>query len=584
MRSIMKTEITHKASLRLMVRMIGMISWVLLLAACGSFQLSMEQGGETPIKVIDSVVETPITITPTEPMVPSGLDGAGPFYIGEPFSQGSSEEKIALMVRDGVAAFAQSPVDMGVLWDYSGPSGKIAYASEFYHASRDFSRSVTDLWVYDFATGMTERWLEDDVSQAFWSPYLPGSSSPQKLVAAVFDSTSGTYDLHLVTGPSQTQVLAQCASEEFGFSPDGKQVVYKAGWYRDGEPRPEDCDGVFLVSLEGFALRRLTDTNPVATGGWFRDQPLWSESLNALLFKSYNETSIFNLVPLDGSGWSEVGISASIEEEYLPTPFLSLWSDRYQSVIGQTEGMMDPFGVWVYRFSADGTEIEEAFRVDWGEFDHDLILLGWWEPGESVMIRDITNPSALNPLGEVVVWSLRDRNVVETISIPREIPMTLYPADVKTGIPGLDDVLEAFLRGDASQRATFAETIQEACTEQLFSIGPPPCEEGMEPGTIVERFPYRRFRDRLYVKPEEIIGLMDFPIDGLFAIAHFPPPGTESQDPPTGIFHVALVSKADQKLVNLIVDLGRVVEIEFWELTPPEVYSDFRGNYVLPPL
>lgn len=584
MRSFLKDNSITLVPGRNPLRITAAIFIMFIVSACGSFQLSLEQSVEVPTQGSDSILETPTAVTETIQDDPIGLDGAGPFYIGEPFSLGTEEGKTVLMVRDGVAAFAQSPVDVGVLWDYSGPSGKIAYASEFYHASRDFSRSVTDLWVYDFATGMSERWLEDDVSQAFWSPYLPDSTSPQKLVAAVFDSTSGTYDLHLVEGPSQTQMLAQCASEEFGFSPDGNQVVYKAGWYQDENSRPEDCDGVFIVDLEDLSLRRLTETNPVATGGWFRDQPLWSESLNALLFKSYNESSIFNLVPLDGSGWFEVSNGEQIDVEYLPTPFLSLWSDQYQSVIGQTEGMMDPFAVWVYRFSVDGTEIEEAFRVDWGEFPHDLILLGWWEPGESVMIRDITNPSNLNPLGEVVVWSLRDRSVVETISSPQEYSMTLYPADVKTGIPGLDDVLEAFLRGDASQRAMFAQTTQEACTEQIFTIGPPPCEEGMEPGTIVERFPYRRFRDQLYVKPDEIIGLMDFPIDGLYAIAHFPPPGTENQDPPTGIFHVALVSEADQKLINLVVDLGNVVEIDFWELTPPEVYSGYRGNYVLPPL
>ena len=555
----------------------------LLMTGCGSFQLSLEEGAESSPPTPTAIErDAEPELEPTEALS-SGRDGEGPFYISEPFSAGTEDAWTILAVQNGVASFTESPVAMGVLWDYSGPSGKIAYASEFYHASSVFNRSVTDLWVYEYATGQSERWLVDDVGRAHWSPYQPESSKAQQLAAAVFNTTMGSFDLVLVDGPDQIRKLAECSSEEFSFSPDGSQIAYKSGWYNESEPRPDECSGVFIVELDDGSIRRLTATDPLATGGWYSDQPLWAESLDALLFKSFNEDSLFNIVPLGGSEWSRVGIAESIEEDYLPAPLFSLWSDAHRSVIGQTEGMMDPHAVWLYRLSADGTQIEDALRVDWGGFSHDLQLLGWWEPGESVLIRDISNPSDLNPLGEVVVWSLAERSVVDTVSIKPDFAMTLYPNDITTGIPEVDVILTAFLNGDASQRAAFAETITEGCTTEQFSIGPPPCENGMQAGTIVERFTYRRYREERYVKPEEITELMDFTVRGLYAIAAY----TQRSDVgevEVGEYHLALVSDSEQKLIIVMVNQGRVVEIDFWELTPPEVFSNFGGLYILPPL
>jgi hypothetical protein len=566
------------------LRILVLVFLTLLLTACGSFQVSFEQGGENSPVVTDEV--NPVD-TPQEPVSQLGItgqDGEGPFYIGSLFSPGSGEADTILEVRQGVAAFTQSPVEAEMLWDYSGPSGRIAYASEFFHGSRDYSRSVSDLWVYDYASDTSEMWLEDDVSRAYWSPYFPESSEPQQLAAAVFDSSSGTYDLVLVDGPSQTRTIAQCASEEFAFSPDGKQIAYKSGWYNGSVPRPEDCEGVLIVNLEDHAIRKVSETDPMATGGWIGDQPLWAESLQALLFKSYDETSIFNLVPLDGSGWNPVVIAPTIGEEHLPVPFYSLWADAYRIVIGQTEGMFDPFGVWVYRLSAEGDLIEEAFRVDWGEYRHDLLLIGWWELGESVILRDITYLSGLNPLGDVVVWSLNERAVVDTISSTPDFPMTLYPVDISTGDADLDAILQAFLSGSPSERAAFAETITAGCTNESFVVGPPPCEEGMAEGTRLERFPYRRYREQRYAAPTEIPALMDFDVAGLYAISRLQQGGFESEWAVFGDTSIALVSTEGQKAIYLYIESGKVVQIEFSELSAYEELYDFRGEYVLPPM
>ncbi len=582
-----ETKASHTQVIKtflVLVYITAILAASLLLVSCGSFDISLEGNPEGPLPIATEEVEDPVL--ELEPSVEDdqGQDGQGPFYIGEPFSVGTSDEITVLQVREGVAGFTQSPVEMGVLWDYSGPSGKIAYASEFYHASRAFSRSVTDLWIYDYATDTTEQWLQDDVGRAYWSPYIPDSLEPQQLVAAIFDSDIGAFDLVLVDGPDQTRKIAECSSEEFSFSPDGSRIAYKSGWYNESQPRPDECSGVFIIELEDGSIRRLTNTDPLATGGWYRDQPLWGESLDALLFKSFNEDSIFNIVPLGGTEWSQVGIAESIQEDYLPTPFFSIWSDAHRSVIGQTEGMMDPHAVWVYRLSADGAQIEDAFRVDWGEFRHDLLLLGWWEPGESVLIRDISNPSDLNPLGEVVVWSLSERRVMKTVSIKPDIPITVYPEDISTGIAELDVVLAAFLSGSAEDRARLAQTVIEGCTTDSFAYGPPPCEVGMAEGTLVERFPYMQYREERYETPENITTLMDFEVAGLYAIYRILSSPLDSGFASDHEYVTALVSAEGHKLVLVSSVLGRVQRIDFWELTPPETLDRASVEYLLPPL
>jgi hypothetical protein len=245
--------------------------------------------------------------------------------------------------------------------------------------------------------------------------------------------------------------------------------------------------------------------------------------------------------------------------------------------------MLDPFGVWVYRFSDDGTMIEEAFRINWGEYTRDLVLLGWWEPGESVMIRDISNPSTLNPLGEVVVWSLSSRSVVETISGTPTFAMTLYSAPLMSGVSQVDQLANVLLSGSAIERAAFANTIIAGCTQDEFVVGPPPCEVGMSEGTQVERFPYRLYREQRYVTPDEIPSIMEFEAEGVYAIYAVREAGFASEWLPAGEYRVVLVEATTQYTIEVVVEGDRIVLIEFWDLTPPEVFHDFNPDYILPP-
>jgi hypothetical protein len=162
--------------------------------------------------------------------------------------------------------------------------------------------------------------------------------------------------------------------------------------------------------------------------------------------------------------------------------------------------------------------------------------------------------------------------------------MSLYSAPVVSGIPALDRIVEVLLRGSAIERAGLADPITAACTQEEFSVGPPPCEPGMAEGTQVERFSYRMYREQRYTTQEEIPSLMDFEIEGVYSIYAVPAGGFESEWMPAGEYRIVLVESGTQRTIEVVVNGEGIVMIEIWELTPPEVFADFTPEYILPPL
>ncbi|GMR10307.1 MAG: hypothetical protein BMS9Abin28_1128 [Anaerolineae bacterium] len=377
----------HGSSLK---RLIGAGLLLLVLSACGPFGISID------LEDISVVGEAPsgraATEVPSlEPQITGVVTDVGqpgrnvPELVWAPFADVLDETRNVLTVRPDQVGFETSPVDFALYWDYSGVTGKLAYASEFWQPARGSNRSVSDLWVYDYDTGEAVQWLPDNVSRASWSPVQPGRFTDQRLAAAIYNTEEGRYDLALVDGPGQVEWLANCTSPSFSWSPDGSQLAYTA--FSIGEPGdiPEECEGVFLISVEDKSVTKISEVLSLS-GGWIGDRPIWAQGQDVLLFSEASNESIFWVIPLDGSGAFQIEeeeTRQNVGEQYLPRPMHSLWSAEHRSVIGQTEGMLDASGVWVYTFSEDMRTIEEAYRINWGEYRHDLVLVDWWEPGES---------------------------------------------------------------------------------------------------------------------------------------------------------------------------------------------------------
>jgi len=566
---------------------IGLV--LLALAGCAPVGGGVEEPADleqsatlTPVASEGRPTEVPEPGAPAAPTREGESGPAVPDLVWLPFSSGLDDSRSVLVVRSNQVGLETSPVDFSLYWDYSGITGRLAYASEFWHAAEGSNRSVSDLWVYDYASGKANQWVPDNVGRASWSPMREGQAEPQRLAAAIYDTEHGRYDLVLLDGPFQSQLLASCASPSFTWSPDGAQIAYTAYSAEGAGRAPGECQGVFLVSVKDGLVTEISDQLALS-GGWIGDRPVWAEGQGALLFPGYTPESIFWVVPLDGSGAYQPAMSPSIGEQLPPSPMHALWSASHRSLIGQTEGMTDPFGVWVYSFSEDLKTLEQAYRVDWGEYRHDLILVDWWVPGQSVLLRDITNTSDLNPFGVAVVWDIGERSAFELASSRPVIEVPLHPSEARTGVEPIDRVIQIFLAPPFDQRMDLIRTLTTGCTTTEYFVGPPLCRAGQVEGTRVEVFPYRMYRASHYADSDELGTLLEFALEGVYAVYRVPEAGFEETWWPAGEYSVVFASTEGELGVEVIIQGEQVVRIEFWPLTPVEVLGQSELEYLLPP-
>jgi hypothetical protein len=351
----------------------------------------------------------PPTLESSEP-APTGISdsasGPGPDLVWTLYASAADENNDVVVVDDGMVGFSPSPVAFQLYFDYNPINSQLVYASQFWHAAQGSNRSVTDLWAYDYATGQATQLLSDGVGRAAWSP------TGKVLAVAIFNPSLGMYELGVMDLDGSMEIVASCASTSFSWSPDGTQIAYEAGGGIDELITEGPCQGIYIVDLANRSVVKISD-QPPSTGGWHGDRPIWAEGQEALLLTFASPESIFAVVPLDGSGAYTVVKSDAIEMDYLPNPLQTVWSQQHNSVVGQTEGQFDPYGVWVYRFSDDMRVIEDAYRLVIDGQEPGLILIGWWDPGESVLLRDISNTSAENPFGRALVYTLSDRSWFE---------------------------------------------------------------------------------------------------------------------------------------------------------------------------
>lgn len=579
---------SHRRLSRLRLPILGLL--IMALSACGPFGIAINLG---EIEVVN-----PASPTPSD-QHSAGSPGGEPAMLSTqeaeaqsaaqripdlawlPFAQGLAEDgKIIGVYRDRVG-LESSPAAIALYWDYSGSTGMLAYASRFWGAARGSNYSVSDLWVYDYGSGQTQVWLTDNVGRAAWSPAQIERQGDQRLAAAIFNTAEGRFDLALVHGPNEIEFLATCASTSFSWSPDGRQLAYVAMPPGGAFDAPSECQGVFVVDVSERSVARVAEAFS-ASGGGHGDRPIWAADSNALIFAEASPASVFWVIPLDGSGAYPIGEVAAQSDDYLPRPFFSIWSDEHRSLIGQTEGMTDPFGVWVYRFSEDLRTVVEAYRINWGDFNPDLQLIGWWETGESVLLRDHTNTSALNPFGVGMVWSLREKVAFELAFSRPTIDVALHPPGTLTQNEALDRIIKVFLEQKFESRQPLMQMLRTTCTESEFVVGPPLCLSGQREGDPVIVFPYRFQRAVHYVTPNDLNSFLEFPLAGLHAVRRFTGASSELDFWPAGEYGVMLAAADGQLGVELIVQAGQVVRIEFWPMSAVEALEG-TTDYLLPP-
>jgi hypothetical protein len=295
------------------------------------------------------------------------------------------------------------------------------YSSEFFHSSVSNNLAVSDLWVYDYQTGTAQKWLDDNVTRAVWAP------DGEHVTAAVYNPESEEIDLVLVSGPDQVELIAECASNDFSWSPAGDMLTYVNAISELNLGVQETCLGTYLVTFPNSISGAERDVSRVSDFGTQKkygghhvlDQPLWALEQNALIYPD----APFWVVPLDGSPAFIPQTPAGEEPMNLPRPFGSLWSSQLNQLVGNVDSGPAGFGgVWVYQLSEDLRQIESYFRIgDVPQGDNSFIyLVDWWQPGESILVLDGDNPDTNQYLSEVwlgpAIWSLIENQWLEKLN------------------------------------------------------------------------------------------------------------------------------------------------------------------------
>lgn len=410
-------------SIKSMILLVGTLS--ILVAGCSTLEVGIETippptqvpaveptetvESDTPMPAPTDPIPVPTITAPALPEVSSPYPELVTIAHLTPFGSGKFG---VLVLEDGELSAQPSPVESQIFWEYTPATGRLAYSPEFVHSSAQNNIPITSLWVHDYETGESTIWLEDNVVRAAWSP------DGEKVTAAVYNPETAQIDLVFVSGPGQVDMIAECASNLFSWSPDGTRLAYVnvISWSGVNEA----CAGTYLVSFpNGFnggeaQVERVSDFgSQKLLSGHVDDKPIWALDQNALIYPDQP----FWVVPLDGSQAFVPQTPAGEEPMNLPRTSGSLWSSHLNQLVGNVEnGPGGGFGgVWVYQLSEDLRRMENYSRIgdNAAGGNSDIILVDWWDPGTSLLVLDGDNfelPDYLNELWRApAVWSLVDR-------------------------------------------------------------------------------------------------------------------------------------------------------------------------------
>jgi hypothetical protein len=235
---------------------------------------------------------------------------------------------------------------------------------------------------------------------------VEGGTGGDRLTTALYDQERGHLVLAFVDGPDEIEIIAECASTHYSWSPNNKELAYVNIANREGVS--ETCTGTFIYSAQDGSNRKVSNLgDEELLSGNFDDAPLWAVEDGVLLFPDQP----FWVIPPDGSPPFVPQAADGEEPMNLPRLNQHLWVPEFKLLIGNVEAMTDDFsGVWVYELSDDLRTIADRYRIeDVSDFSRAYRLIGWWEPGESLLM--LTAPNEFSWWGIPVVWSLAKQQI-----------------------------------------------------------------------------------------------------------------------------------------------------------------------------
>ncbi len=324
---------------------------------------------DVPPTTIPPTPQPPATRRPTRlPPPPTPLPASPapdvPAQVWLPYATGNYGQPV-LMLEEGNLASQPMPVDVEIFFDYR--AGWLAYGSKFWGSTVN-QQSVTDLHLYNFATGSDQLWAEANIGRAALAPVDASSGQP---TVAVAKHNGRGFDLIVKLEPDTDVFLVADVDPYFSWSPDGSQIAY----LRDNE--------LFVTSATGDS-----GNPPIASGvyegsSWIGDAPLWLGDSGYLLYADAPFTVVAadgreTIVPQDENGTALDG----------PRPFAMLYAAPTNQLIAESEGMFGS-SVVVYQLGEGFATAVITQQID------DAQLAGWYEENESVIIVSGGEPTIL---------------------------------------------------------------------------------------------------------------------------------------------------------------------------------------------
>jgi hypothetical protein len=323
----------------------------------------------TETQLVDEVptttptVELPPEITPTSP--PPELPGQCRPFPDQIYPSGKDRWlDSSFWVKCGGSSEpfeARSPVE-GLFWDYSNQTGKLLYGTEYIPGSDDPDVWIGDytLWIYDFRTDMSTKWMQGGVLEARWAPEVDAQGQ-QRLAVIMADGTIG-----LVRGPDQVIELANIKRY------DTEMDVCCITWSPKSDKLAYIKNEILYVIATTPQEPRLLAENAYGRAFWVQDEQL-------LLFPS----SIVKVANADGSGPFIPQIPDGNRVWVMPEHDL-LWDPENRTLV------FDEFHIsetqhaitWVYTFSEDFENVIEQYSCERQDASY---LLSWYDLGNTAI-------------------------------------------------------------------------------------------------------------------------------------------------------------------------------------------------------
>ncbi len=158
----------------------------------------------------------------------------------------------------------------------------------------------------------------------------------------------------------------------------------------------------------------------------------------------------------------------------------------------------------------------------------------------------------------------------------------IHEPSTRTGIPGVDIVLDAVLTRDQEAIKDLIRYSISACTNEMGLGGPPKCREGEPVGTMVEVLPFLGPEGH-FLRRDEVRDWSGLDIKGLYAVYLVSEQAFADPDYPAGEYAAVFLHGHGISFVTLQIDNGAIIRIDNQFGYPPDEQLMKDASQVITP-